>query len=153
MPPRKTRTVASEDSVYTLQDDTSNVQVLRLGQRRMKGFLKSIPHMPLDILHEVSPPHGYTRGWCSLPTFKIFSHLEPSDLLHLTRVAKAFRSFLLNKNALGIWRSARRNVDDLPDCPPFLSEPAYANLMFSPYCHVSFRCGFFVEAWITGSLN
>lgn len=73
-------------------------------------------------------------------TAKIFSHLEPSDLLHLTRVAKAFRTFLLNKNAGGIWRSARRNVDDLPDCPSFLSEPAYAHLMFSPYCHVSSRC-------------
>lgn len=69
---------------------------------------------------------------------KIFSHLEPIDLLHLTRVAKAFRSFLLGKQTVGIWASARRNVDDLPECPPFLSEPAYAHLMFSPYCHVSF---------------
>ncbi len=52
MPLRKPRCVAAED-MYTLQDDTRGKQVPRSGPRRVKGFLKSIPNMPVDILHEV----------------------------------------------------------------------------------------------------
>ena len=39
-----------------------------------------------------------------------------------------------------MWKVARSNVEDLPDCPAHLSEPAYANLAFFPYCHVRICC-------------
>lgn len=35
-----------------------------------------------------------------------------------------------------MWKAARENIEGLPDCPPHLSEPAYANLAFFPNCHV-----------------
>ena len=35
-----------------------------------------------------------------------------------------------------MWEAARQNVEGLPECPAHLSEPAYANLAFFPYCHV-----------------
>lgn len=35
------------------------------------------------------------------------------------------------------WIAARRNIEGLPDCPLYMSEPAYANLVFGNYCHVS----------------
>ena len=35
------------------------------------------------------------------------------------------------------WKRTRENVEELPACPNDLSEPAYANLMFSAHCHVS----------------
>lgn len=36
-----------------------------------------------------------------------------------------------------VWKMAQRNTQKLPDCPPYLSEPAYAELMFGLDCHVS----------------
>lgn len=50
---KKIRLVDPED-MEILQEDTIGSQVSRLGHRRVKGLLKSIPNMPLDILHEVS---------------------------------------------------------------------------------------------------
>ncbi|KAH7907997.1 hypothetical protein BJ138DRAFT_1158656 [Hygrophoropsis aurantiaca] len=73
--------------------------------------------MPVDILLE------------------IFYLLHPADLVYLTRTSKVFRSFLLNRSkCLRIWQTVLRHVD-LPLCPGFISEPAYANLAFIPLCH------------------
>ena len=52
MPSRKSR-ISSLDNMHTPQDTTLSVQATRLGHRRMRGYLQSIPNMPLDILHEV----------------------------------------------------------------------------------------------------
>lgn len=44
---------------------------------------------------------------------------------------------LMNRNAAApFWKAARRNVPGLPHPFPEMSEPAFANLCFSPYCHV-----------------
>ena len=42
----------------------------------------------------------------------------------------------MSKEREEIWRAARENVEDFPDCPEDMSEPAYANLAFSYHCHV-----------------
>ncbi|EPT04640.1 hypothetical protein FOMPIDRAFT_1045913 [Fomitopsis schrenkii] len=73
--------------------------------------------MPLDIL------------------FEILCYLEPRDLLNLARTTKPFRRFLMSRRSASTWKAARANVGDLPDCPPHLSEPQYANLLFFPYCN------------------
>ncbi|KAH9920083.1 uncharacterized protein B0H18DRAFT_1122178 [Fomitopsis serialis] len=65
----------------------------------------------------------------------IFSHLLPADLLNLARTSKPFRTLLMTRSSATLWKISRRLVDGLPDCPVHLSEPAYANLIFSPYCH------------------
>ncbi|OBZ71726.1 hypothetical protein A0H81_08960 [Grifola frondosa] len=77
--------------------------------------------MPLDIL------------------FEIFVHLHPRDLLHLSRTSKDFRAILMSRTSAHFWKAARQHVEGLPDCPPFLSEPAYANLLFSPHCHICLK--------------
>ncbi|KAI0355612.1 hypothetical protein OH77DRAFT_1454044 [Trametes cingulata] len=85
--------------------------------RGRRGGLKDMPNMPLDILIE------------------IFSCMHPRDLLNLARTSKDFRSFLMSRNAAPFWKAARQQVDGLPDCPSFLSEPQYANLLFFTHCH------------------
>ena len=35
-----------------------------------------------------------------------------------------------------VWKTARGQVQGLPDCPADLTEPEYANLVFYPRCHV-----------------
>lgn len=70
--------------------------------------------------------------------FEVLCYLHPLDLLYLARVSKLFRSFLLNRHkAKSIWTGALKRIDRLPQCPSYLSEPAYANLVFWPFCH---RC-------------
>ncbi|KAF8131584.1 hypothetical protein EV363DRAFT_1431558 [Boletus edulis] len=73
--------------------------------------------MPMDIL------------------FEIFGHLMPLDVLRLARTTKQFRQLLMHHSSASIWVAARKNVPDLPDCPPYMSEPKFANLVFDTHCH------------------
>ncbi|OCH84805.1 hypothetical protein OBBRIDRAFT_829261 [Obba rivulosa] len=88
--------------------------------RGKKGSLKELPNMPLEIV------------------FEIFSHLGPGDLINLIRTSKDLRRLLLRRSSEFIWKAAHGNVG-LPECPPGLSEPALANLVYSPHCHICFK--------------
>ncbi|KAM5534534.1 hypothetical protein V8D89_006006 [Ganoderma adspersum] len=85
--------------------------------RGRRGGLEGMPTMPLDIL------------------FEIFGFLHPRDVVNLARTSKAFRTLLMSRDSAAFWRQARRKLKDLPDPPNYLSEPAYANLLFFPHCH------------------
>jgi hypothetical protein len=89
----------------------------------------------------------FTVFFCvsDVPIQQILSRCSPLDLLRLARTTKAFRALLMSRSSIAIWRSARqlssdRQVIDIPECPPYLSEPAYANLAFDPHCHVRITC-------------
>ncbi|KAK7676864.1 hypothetical protein QCA50_020200 [Cerrena zonata] len=96
---------------------------------RKKGSLQDLPKMPLDIIYEV------------------LVYLLPNDLLNLARTTKEFRDLLISRNASPFWKAARKNVEGLPDCPPFLSEPAYANLCFQTSCHNCLTGGVQTVLW------
>ncbi|KAF8913174.1 hypothetical protein CPB84DRAFT_1841573 [Gymnopilus junonius] len=55
-------------------------------------------------------------------------------LLKLARTSKELRRLLLNKSSVSIWKASFSDISDLPECPADMSEPAWANLLFSPYC-------------------
>ncbi len=63
--------------------------------------------------------------------------LHPRDLLNLARTSKSCRELLMSRKYEFLWKAARAGVAGLPDIPPWLSEPAYANLVFFTNCHVS----------------
>lgn len=42
----------------------------------------------------------------------------------------------MSRGSAGVWRTSRKLCIYLPACPGHLSEPAYANLLFSSHCHV-----------------
>ncbi|KAI0310926.1 hypothetical protein OF83DRAFT_1295639 [Amylostereum chailletii] len=89
--------------------------------RKGRGRLRDLPSMPLDIL------------------FEIFGHLEPGDLVQLTRVTKPFRQILLTRRQRLLWKSSFDLVPGTPDCPEDVPEPVWANLLFGgAYCH---SCG------------
>ncbi|KAI5995363.1 hypothetical protein EDC04DRAFT_2802323 [Pisolithus marmoratus] len=81
------------------------------------GRLASLMEMPMDIL------------------FEIFGHLNPLDVLRLARTTKEFRRVLMHRSSRSVWIAARNNLPDLPDCPPYMSEPQFANLVFDTHCH------------------
>lgn len=107
-------------------------------QGRKRKTLSKLPEMPLDILIEVCM--AFTRVDCILYVDaipQIFGHLDPRDVLQLARTTKPLRNMLMHRSATSVWKHARENVPDLPDIPPDLAEPQYANLLFDPFCHVS----------------
>ena len=68
---------------------------------------------------------------------QIFGHLKPLDLLHLARTTKDLRAILMKRSSISVWKQARSQFDNLPDCPDDLSEPQYAELSFGKACTVS----------------
>ena len=70
-------------------------------------------------------------------TPQIFGFMHPRDLLNLARTSKSFRALLMSRSSQAFWKASIEGVDGLPKCPPYLSEPAYVNLLFLPHCHVS----------------
>ncbi|KAI0665801.1 hypothetical protein C8Q78DRAFT_985695, partial [Trametes maxima] len=63
---------------------------------------------------------------------QIYGLLSPADLLNLSRASKDIYKRL--KDDKSVWRLARKNVEDLPGLPPWLSERAYAALCFDRFC-------------------
>ncbi|KAI0332687.1 hypothetical protein GY45DRAFT_1320591 [Cubamyces sp. BRFM 1775] len=124
MPPKKkarsnNRKSTKSKTVMATSDTAPATSRVVLRDRR--AGLANILDLPLDIVLEV------------------FGHLEPRDLCNLVRTNRAIRDFLLNRRqSKAIWRDARERLGGLPDLPHFLSEPAYAHLLFSNHCH---SCG------------
>ncbi|KAH9942438.1 uncharacterized protein BXZ73DRAFT_74695 [Epithele typhae] len=81
--------------------------------------------MPMEILYE------------------ILALLHPRDLLSLARANKDFRATVLARNMEKTWRNARLCQTGLPAPPSHMSEPAFADLLFSPHCHNCFKNGEF----------
>ena len=55
----------------------------------------------------------------------------------------------MSHNSLSLWKKTRLQARGLPPPPPHLNEPAYANLLFSPHCHVSYNTGFRARGLLT----
>ncbi|CAE6436723.1 unnamed protein product [Rhizoctonia solani] len=69
---------------------------------------------------------------------EIATFLTPGDLVYLCRTNKPLRNMFFRRPAASIWRLAQSNVAGLPPCPVGMSEPAYAALLFTPFCSL---CG------------
>ncbi|KAK2464756.1 hypothetical protein APHAL10511_003174 [Amanita phalloides] len=95
---------------------------------RRRGKLAALVYMPLDILYE------------------IFCYLTSAELLKLSRTSKAFRRVLMSSSSVTVWKVARENIG-LPECPPDMIEPRWANLAFSPHCHYCFTSGVRTVEW------
>ncbi|KAG8690921.1 hypothetical protein FRC08_010315 [Ceratobasidium sp. 394] len=84
--------------------------------RGKQGGLRGIMKVPMEVFTE------------------IMQHLEPGELVTLTRSNKFFRNMLLRQSAVHIWQRVQKNVPGLPPCPSGMCEPQYAALLFSKYC-------------------
>ncbi|THU81981.1 hypothetical protein K435DRAFT_766953, partial [Dendrothele bispora CBS 962.96] len=92
--------------------------------KKVRGRLgllhKLATEMPLDVI------------------FEIFGHLEPLDILRLSRTSRDLRNLLTSRSSEHVWRNARLNVEELPSLPTDLNEIQYAKLVFDAICQV---CG------------
>ncbi|KAI9065544.1 hypothetical protein FKP32DRAFT_1674668 [Trametes sanguinea] len=85
------------------------------------GKLRQVLDLPMDVFFEVA------------------AHLQPLDILQLSRVSKELREVLLSRHHRYVWIAALRNVTPaLPRCPSYLNEPQFARVVFD---HVCMACG------------
>ncbi|KAK0466091.1 uncharacterized protein EV420DRAFT_1326502 [Desarmillaria tabescens] len=116
-PAHKKVKITSSNGHEVVYRQTSTRRVVNL-KRRAK--LSMLPTLPLDIL------------------FEIFGHLNPLDLLYLTRTTKEFRRVLTHRSSTTVWKSSLANVPGLPPCPEDMSHPAWSSLVFDHFCHECF---------------
>ncbi|KAF9267012.1 hypothetical protein L218DRAFT_714649 [Marasmius fiardii PR-910] len=129
-PKKKVQKITTPHSKVKAVSKSQKVDVMkeRCG-RKLKGPLEKLAkEAPMDVVLEV------------------FSHLEPLDIINLSRTNKMFRATLMSPSARPIWRAALANVSGLPPLPPNLSEPRYAHFVFDPTCQGCYRgpCDYFV---------
>ncbi|KAI0270435.1 hypothetical protein BC834DRAFT_819028, partial [Gloeopeniophorella convolvens] len=81
-----------------------------------RGSLKNMLTLPLEVL------------------FEILLEMRPADLLSLACTSKDLRQVLMSRKSMSVWMAARRNFSaaSVPDLPEWLSEPAWAHLLFGP---------------------
>ncbi|KAG8784599.1 hypothetical protein FRC12_018510 [Ceratobasidium sp. 428] len=120
---------SDEEGILSEQDD-----VLAPSKKRARSNQVTAKNRPKKY---VRGKQGGLRGLMKMP-IEIFNEiaylLTPGDLLSLTRSSKFFRSMLLQRSAVQMWRRAESSVPGLPPCPPDMCEPQYAALMFSKHC-------------------
>ncbi|KAI0769758.1 hypothetical protein BD413DRAFT_556637 [Trametes elegans] len=131
MPPKKKARTTRASAKKVLKDatpdteghgsDASAVAKPRRAVRGRRGGLQDMLNMPMDVLLE------------------IMSLLQPRDLLNLARSTKDYRAFLMSRKSESLWKAARAQVPKLPDIPPGMSEPQYADFMFFTHCQTCLK--------------
>ncbi|CAE6436703.1 unnamed protein product [Rhizoctonia solani] len=81
-----------------------------------KQSFATLADMPLDIFIEIA------------------TYLLPIDVIHMARLTKSTRSMLMHRSSIHVWHASMRNIPNLPDCPPDLSEPYFLSLVFLNAC-------------------
>ncbi|KAF9046725.1 hypothetical protein BJ165DRAFT_1594066 [Panaeolus papilionaceus] len=81
------------------------------------GSSDCISNTPLDILSA------------------IFAHLRPLDILNMGRTSKNFKNLISSPVFEAVWKQRRSTyIATPPDCPPDMSEVAYAELIYGTAC-------------------
>ncbi|EUC60909.1 hypothetical protein RSOL_375540 [Rhizoctonia solani AG-3 Rhs1AP] len=100
------------------QRATNNAPKVLPGKKQIpdKRSFATLADMPLDIFIEIA------------------TYLLPIDVIHMARLTKSTRSMLMHRSSIHVWHASMRNIQDLPDCPPDLSEPHFLFLIFMNAC-------------------
>ncbi|KAF9485605.1 hypothetical protein BDN70DRAFT_870895 [Pholiota conissans] len=133
---RHTETDSADEYIEELVDDVAETSKVVKGKKRKNREEDALPRAKL-AKRAKGKPKGYLKKLVEMPLdilFEIFGHLNPLDLLQLTRTTRALRDILTGRSSISIWRSARSSVIGLPDCPDDLTERQYAILMFVHRC-------------------
>lgn len=93
--------------------------VARAPRQRVRGLLKALPDMPLDVLEE------------------IFILCDPATLVSISRTNRAFCRLLQSTAFAHVWREAFARNADIPSAPEGWTLVKWASLLFGErYCQV-----------------
>ncbi|KAF5385297.1 hypothetical protein D9615_000930 [Tricholomella constricta] len=99
--------------------------IMKTERRKLTGKkkqfdLKIFLGLPLDLILE------------------IFGHLHPIDIYHIVQTSKSLRNIVLARNSASLWKTCFSRHPEVPSCPPDISAPQWATLLFGPeicdYC-------------------
>ena len=107
------------------------------GVKGVRGKLRMLTEMPLDILFEVGLQFMRHSQGSPADAAQIFSHLHPWDVLRLARTTKSLRDILMRRSSISIWKNALMNTPGMPECPNDMTEPEFINLAYDKHCFVS----------------
>ncbi|KAG9002425.1 hypothetical protein FRB94_003944 [Tulasnella sp. JGI-2019a] len=137
---RKTTVVSYKDASDSESDAYGRNNSADLKKRKKKRSKRT--HNERTTFVDVTLANSKTLPWTVLPldiVYEIFRWLEPLDLLQLARSTRALRNHLMSKASSNLWKASRLNViGGTPECPEYLSEPAFARLLFAEECFM--RC-------------
>ncbi|KAF8215828.1 hypothetical protein K438DRAFT_1799507, partial [Mycena galopus ATCC 62051] len=106
---RSTRTATAKKRKPESDPSGSSVPAPKKSRTSKKGRLAGLLSISLDVV------------------FEIFGNLHPLDVLRLSRTSKEFRQLLMHNLS---------NVQDMPSCPPNMTEPQWIALAFDAVCQV-----------------
>ncbi|PPR01426.1 hypothetical protein CVT24_001900 [Panaeolus cyanescens] len=109
-------TVTKSGKKRAVEDGESISSAGPVKRARTRGKLARVMDLPYDLLPN------------------IFGHLDPIDLLNLSRTSKDFHNTLMSRSSRPIWVAALSNVEDVPDCPKNVPEPQFVNFVFGEGC-------------------
>ncbi|KAH6909265.1 hypothetical protein BKA70DRAFT_230617 [Coprinopsis sp. MPI-PUGE-AT-0042] len=112
------------------------------GEKRKRAAIDAVETAPV-----VSPApsakkakfNAYSLGNYDVPVelmLKIFEHLDSGTILSLSRTNKWLYKILMSKGSNEIWKSARKRARQLPAPPDGLTEPQWADFVYSQECQV-----------------
>ncbi|KAH8103285.1 hypothetical protein BXZ70DRAFT_715126 [Cristinia sonorae] len=116
-PSRRTRSMISSISLSANTANLTSKESPFQARSNHETTLGVLPKMPLEVL------------------YGILSYLMPKDILAMTRTSKNFCQILLSTNASRVWKEARERLQ-MPSCPYWMSEFAWAGLFFGNTCQV-----------------
>ncbi|KAF5384841.1 hypothetical protein D9615_000908 [Tricholomella constricta] len=99
--------------------------IMKTERRKLTGKKKQVDlriflGLPLDLILE------------------IFGHLHPIDIYHIAQTSKSLRNVVLARNSASLWKTCFSRHPEVPSCPPGMSAPRWATLLFGPvicdYC-------------------
>ncbi|KAI0806957.1 hypothetical protein C8Q74DRAFT_1225208 [Fomes fomentarius] len=109
--------LTQEESVFKSTTNVAGKGKAPMRRALRVGKLMQVLNVPVDVF------------------FEIASHLDPLDILQLSRVSIQLRNMLHSRSARHVWLNARKNLcPPPPECPSYLSEAQYAYLLFEVHC-------------------
>jgi len=68
----------------------------------------------------------------TLQTPQVFQHLHVIDMYHLSLTSRSLHDMLWHPSLYPLWKEAFARIPLFPSCPPALTQPQWAALMFGP---------------------
>ncbi|KAF8912005.1 hypothetical protein CPB84DRAFT_742614 [Gymnopilus junonius] len=111
------------------------------GPVTIRNYLAGHVKKTLRMSRSKTQPN-YMDLFLKLPTelkLIVLEHLHPIDLLHFSQASKYFWSIIMSPKAAGVWKMSFESYPDLPACPPKVTKPTWALMLFGP--GICLECG------------
>ncbi|KAF9046728.1 hypothetical protein BJ165DRAFT_1527794 [Panaeolus papilionaceus] len=126
---------ATTENVTTVSEEVASTTTTR-GQKRSSGDDSMITQSASKRRKNTQERQAF-RLHLDLPGNllpEILGHVNPIDLLNLSRTSKVLRRLLMSPGSRDIWVRALANLSDIPKCPNGIPEPRFVEFLWGTGC-------------------